>query len=288
LLVTAVLCFSFCSLYLVSAQPSGAPTPDYYPNDGTRVNQWVWPTASIAALQAGKTYSLGATISDGAYYEVNITFTVNSGCSTSYNSAGPAGNQGWRWAVEYYDTTQELPATPSTGISVWTGPTSFGTSRAGKVSFIFDYFDVCNCIFVDWIGFTTTDLNTTGTYHAHYWNGGTVKRETNSTVSKRCKRDSSLRKRHYICPGLIPNVPAGITEDDPCCFWIDPPAYVIGSNSLGSWTPGDDSTAAWSKRTTYYLYWININQYACLGIPSVGSYGTGGVQTGSALGVTYL
>jgi len=79
-------------------------------------------------------------------------------------------------------------------------------------------------------------------------------------------------------------------ETDPTCdCWGCPTPFSEGSNTLTGWVP--NSSDQLSKRTTYYLYWININQRACNGVPTIGSYGngvSGTVQASSALGTTYL
>jgi len=290
-------------VYLVCAQPPGSPSVDFFLNAGTPYRTgWVWPTVSTASLQPGKTYVLGGNINGlNGYTEFNVSFTYSSSCTaTSYNSAGPTGNQGWRFTGTQVDTTHELAAVPAPSIATWTGPTTFGTSRSLKMSLYLDYVDVCNCIFVNWIGFITQDANTTGTYHAHYWNSANDKREAqNRTLEKRCKRDS-LEKRHnnalekrtacgYPCegPGWVGNY-RDLETDPTCDCWPCPTPFSKGSNDLGSWAPGGDPD---SKRTTYYLYWLAIFQRACTGVPTVGSYGhgaSGSVQTGSALGTTYI
>jgi hypothetical protein len=278
----SVVTFLFLSVYLVCAQPSGAPTPTYFLNDGTRLDQWVWPTVAVAALQGGYTYTVGANLTTlGA--GVNITFTVKSGCSTSYNSAGPTGNQGWSWDIQYAATSSELAATPAPGVTVFTGPTSFGSTRLQKVSFIFNNLDVCNCIFVNYISFTTTDP--TGTYNAHYWNGGTDKRQFGGFGT--C----------HACPGETWGyscTPPTISESGSPC---DSPGSCKCQNAL---TEGSGLAPSWaipnwpgtlSKRTNWYLYWLNVNQNACTGTPNLGSYGqgpSGSVQAFPTLAVSYL
>jgi len=245
---------------------------------------WVWPTSSTAAaLQPGKTYSIGGNLNNvNGFAEFNVSFTYSSSCSaTSYNSAGPTGNQGWRYVFSQVDTTHELPATPSTGISVFTGPTVFGTSRFPKISLYLDYVDVCNCIFVNWIGYTTTD--TPGTYKTHYWNSQTDKRSQNSTMSKRQCMSG--------CGGLTTCGPCGGMHTYACNQGgTSCPPLPEGNTNLGS-NPWNNGGVTVSKRTTYYLYWINVNQTACAGTPSIGSYGngpSGSVATFASLGVTYI
>jgi len=304
LLVTAILCFS---VYLVSGQPSGAPSVDYYLNAGNPLpTSWVWPHNSIGALQPGNTYVLGGRIDNPTlgYGSFNVSFTYSSSCTaTSYNSAGPSGNQGWRYVFSQVDTTSELPAAPSPSVATWAGPTSFGTSRALKVSLYMDYFDVCNCITVNWIGFITTDASG---YNAHYWNSASEKRSQNNTLEKRCKREDleerdKLEKRNNLekrtCGTQAGQVgcaggwslfkPAGYP--DCLCAWCGQP-YAEGETTLPTgyvYDGGDPVT----KRTNYYLYWINISQPACRGLATIGSYGngvSGSVTTSSALGTTYI
>jgi len=272
------LLFFSCSLLLVYTQP-GTPVPNYFVNVGDRLDAIVWPKI---ALQAGYTYSVGAAINNGYY--VNLTFTMNSGCTTSFNSVGPSGNQGWWVDVQYSTTTSELAAIPSPGINVWTGPTDFGgmfrnPTRAYKVSFTFNYFDVCNCVFVNYISFTTTDSNTTGTYNAHYWNNGLGKRG-----------EQEINQRNFgkrSCPPGYCGMPC--PTGGTCCFLC--PALTKSSSSLASWATGNPNPTNYTKRTNFYNYWISVNQAACTGIPNVGSYGngtSGAVKTSSALGVTYM
>jgi len=299
LLVTAILCFS-CSLYLGSAQPSGSPTPDYYLFAGNPLpTSWMWPKASIGALQPGKTYVLGGRIDSLTlgYAMFNVSFTYSSSCTaTSYNSAGPAGNQGWEYTFTQYGTTTEMPATPSPSVATWTGPTTFGTSRALKVHLYMNYFDVCNCITVNWIGFITSDAP--GTYNAHDWNSGSHKRSQNNTLEKRCKREDlekrgpSIGKRDDKCTTAQAGQ-LGVCATTGYCGLLCQ-EYPCANFAKGNTQvyPIINSGQPVTKRTNYYLYWINTaGTRACAGIPTIGSYGhgvTGSVTTSPALGTTYL
>jgi len=326
--LVTVLCFS-CSLYFVCGQPSGAPVPNYFLNDGNRLDAWVWLTVSYAALQAGKTYTIGANLTGlgasgySGQAEVNITFTVNAGCNTSYCSScvstygAPSNNQGWRYAITHAAISSDLSATPSPGVQVWTGPTEFGGSRLPKISFYFDHIDVCNCIFVNYISFTTTDLNTTGTHHPYYWDS--VSYEKKRGPEKRCRKreEGSLVKRGGPVPascswlsywGTACEIAFAWAVGDPpvpCCF-LCPTLLAQGSNLAPIWARYFDGNWPLAKRTNppttlvnYYVYWINVNQSACKGIGtyedgqsgSLGSYGngpSGSVNASASLGVTYI
>jgi len=315
-----VALFISFSLYSVIAQPDGAPTPTVFLNGGTRSDIWVWPLKDIqgntanAVLQPGVTYQLTYTLTlGGSAVQAGIVFTVQADCPvpSPNNPAGPSGNHGWR--VQFTQAAENA----YNGLNIWTSPTGWGNTVAGKCSFTFDEFDVCDCIFVNYIFFTTTDPLDSG-YGAHYWNGGSVKREErNHTLSKRCKRED-FKERDLVqersstntwshphdCPGMcitMGDEGAGVTPYWPCCFWS--PAtdcgFSIGAFSVACGPSSYDSFSnppagcpiggQLAKRTSnFYVYYINANQNACFGLPTVGSYGTGGVQAAPALAVTYF
>jgi len=287
LLITALI----CSIYLVCSQPSNAPSVDFYLNAGTPIKTgWWWPTSSLSALQPGKTYVLGGNLNGvNGYAEFNVSFTYSSSCSaTSYNSAGPSGNQGWRYVFSQASTTSELAAAPSQGISVFAGPTSFGTSRAPKMSLYLDYVDVCGCIFVNWVGYITQDPLNSG-YGAHYWNGQTEKRSSNVTVHKKQGCGSApCAGKPYCGPGNWQQAMACSQGGCACTY-----SYSKGGTALGPGYSLDINSAmsADKRSTNYFLYWVNVTQPACTGIPNVGSYGngpSGSVAAFTSLGVTYI
>jgi len=289
---------------------------DFYLNAGTPMEtSWWWPTSANGALQPGKTYVLGGNL-DGVngYAEFNVSFTYSSSCTatsycsscTAYPLSAPANNKGWRYQfTQITNLSAELPATQSQDpkISVFTGPTVFGTTRAPKISLYFDFIDVCKCIFVNWIGYITQDNSTSNPYKAHYWNSQTDKRseKSNDGVDLRSTNYTSHKSQgnkrnclaNVICPGQT-YCATTISNCGSCrapCITAYTPASVQLPNTelsgANSWVPVDKR-----QSQTYWLYYLPINQTACTPLPNVGSYGNGpngiSVSAHTSLGVSYL
>jgi len=269
---------------------------------------WVWPTSSFAALLPGKTYVLGGNLtSTNGYTEYNVSFTYSSSCaatttcgspctSSPYNA--PANNKGWRYVfTQINNLSAELPLNPAVNMTVFTGPTIFGLSRAPKISLYFDFVDVCNCIWVNWVGWITQDDNTTNSYKAHYWNSGVGKR-SNDEVD--LPRSSSRKRCNSVSCGPPPDGLPGSYRSGSCCTNTNPNPPPVRSQKLpagyGATLNSNYNSGNPDKRQNlnngFWLYYVFLNQTACLGLPNIGSYGKGangvGVYTWPSLGVSYL
>jgi len=213
--------------------------------------------------------------------EVNVTFTVLSTCPqlpTTCSSCtasplnAPSNNQGWR--LQFTTSSTDSYG----GMDVFDLPTNFGSTISGKTSWTIDGFDVNNCIKVNYISFTTTDPPSNNR-NAHYWMGSVAKRDT-PTQSKRCLITIPLWNNYYHSYyGSMYG---------PC------PTSGSSTLALGSQfsVPLQGSGAGLDKRTSYYLYWVDIEAQPGSS-NSISAYGngisfSGQVSHSQALATAYL
>jgi len=305
--------FVFFAILLVEvcSQPS-SPTITKVLNAGNSIGPYhVWTTTSLVA---GDSYSISWNT---AAYVANSAFTV--AFTTSVNVAAP-----WGAALLLSNSSStELAANPAPSMTLFAGPTGYGTTALPKATVYFNGTPTCNNFTVAWTSF---QVCASSGHSAEFWNGSAEARKRAHLENRNAhgKRGSNFEKR--TCPSPLPALTQWCPGEGYTCpssfgslcgcldHQCQQPTGIVATNIPSQYTnavTGNTNPGVSNKRTSYgcnsylcgpectsdsggcYTYGLNWGgQPACGGIvgsnsyyPVLGSSGVGDAYPSNSMGL---